>query len=366
LRALPAAAAVVLAGAISAAGALAQQPPWSVYGGGFNFRWQTDGGHGHTEACREPACDDADWRRGNLDNAIGWRLGAERALLATGRLRLTAGAELDLAFTEYNQSQSDFIVGALLATGGVDVALGPVRPILRLGAGGAAARDARGGGAWFVEGGLEVPLGGGAALRLSTRRAGLGGPRLEDASLVFVATPGEPREPGGWSLGWAWGGSEPGGVVGDDLALGRAPLWRLAAFRAVGRHGDRLGFHLGATSHESTLYSYLGNVPGNQRGKWVIDLGGGWQRVLAASQSIRWRAGAGARVASWFDEDNPFLVDDGGDTVKGTWEVAGTIIGGADLRLGEGLWLTAELEQSYWPSLDLGELRLLVGIEVTP
>jgi len=362
LRSRAGAAAAALA--LAAGAAQAQVAPWRVSGGGFNYRWQTAGEHGHTAACREPSCDDADWARGNLDNAIGWRLGAERPLVAAGRLRLLAGGELDVLFTEYNQSQRDFTLAALLAVGGAELDLGAVRPLLRAGAG-AAGGDGRGGAAWFVEGGVDVLLAPGAALRLATRRGDYGGPETEELSLLLVAGT-VPRPPvSRWSAAWSWGASWPGGLAGNDLALSRAPLWRLAARRAIGRRGDRLGFHLGATSHESRLTSDLGDVPGNQRGKWVIDVGARWERVLATSPARRVRLGAGLAAASWWDEGNPFLVDDEGVVVEGDYEVAGTAHLALDLRVHGSLWLTAELEQAYWPALALGEVRVLLGVEVS-
>ena len=342
----------------------AQVPGWSVVGGGFNYRWRTNGGHGHTEACREPRCDDADWRRGNLDNAIGWRLGAERSILAAGALSVVGGAELDLLFTEYNWSQRDFTLGAVLLVGGVEVDLGAVRPLLRAGVG-AAGGDGRGGGAWFWEGGLDVPLAANAALRIAARRADYAGPDTEELSLLLVATPGGGPRASRWSVGWAWGMSAPGALAGDDLELSRAPLWRLAAQREVGGHGDRVGVHLGATSHESTRYSTLGNVPDNQRGKWVIDVGARWDRALVRGDSWRWRVGAGATTASWWDDGNPFLVAGDGATVEAGWELAGTAHAALDLEVGGSLWLTVELEQAYWPALELGEARVLVGLEVS-
>jgi hypothetical protein len=341
----------------------AQEAGWRVVGGGFNYRWRTDGPHGHTEYCPEPACDDADWERGNLDNAIGFRLGAERPLLVAGALRLGGGGELDVLFTEYNQSQRDFTLGALQLVGGVELGLGAVTPLLRAGAG-AAGGDGRIGAAWFVEGGLDVSLAPGAALRIAVRRGDYAGPDTEELSLLVVARPDDRSRVSRWSVGWVWGASWPGALAGDDLELSRAPRWRLAAQREIGEHGDRAGFHLAATSHESKLTSELGDVPGNQRGKWVIDLGARWERLFIGGDAWRWRLGAGVATASWWDEGNPFLVDDAGEVVEGDYELAGTAHAALDLELSEPLRLTVEVEQVYWPTLELGEARLLVGLEV--
>lgn len=354
---------LALAALLLAAPAAAQDSGWRVVGGGFAFRWLTDGTHGHTQYCPGPECDDADWERANLDNAIGWRLGTERALASFGSLGLFAGGELDAVFSEYNQSQRNFTLGAAFVSGGARLDLGAVRPLLRLGAGGAAG-DGRSGVATFVEAGVDLALSPRSALRLAARRSDLGGPRMDDLSLLVVATPAADADWSRWEIGWALGGSSPGGLAGDDLALARAPLWRLGAYRGVGGHGDRLGLELGATSHESTLYSSLGDVPGNQRGRWVIDLGARWDRVFSADRTWRWRLGAGAKAGGWSD-DGPLLVGSDGGTVEGGTELGVTAGAGADVRLAKGLRLTGDLEQVYWPGIGLGETRVLVGLGVS-
>jgi membrane-associated phospholipid phosphatase len=346
---------------LGAAPAGAQDGGWRITGGATAFRWLTDGVHGHTQDCTDPSCDDADWQRANLDNAIGWRLGAERRLASFGRLHLLAGGELEVAFSEYNSSQRNFTLGALLVAGGAQLDLGAVRPLLHIGAGGAAASGGRAGGAGFVEAGLDIVLSREAALRLAVRRAELAGPRMDEASILVVASPGEPAAWTSWEVGWAWGGSWPGELAGKDLALTRAPLWRLGAYRGVGSHGDRVGVELGATAQESSRYSALDGVPGNQRGRWVVDLGARWERVFAAEKAWRWRLGAGAKVGGWRD-DGPLLVDESGASVQGGTELGLTASAGADLRLGRGLRLTTDVEQVYWPALGLGEARVLVGL----
>jgi hypothetical protein len=341
----------------------AQETGWRAAGGGVSFRWRTDGVHGHTASCPEPACDDADWDRGNLDNAIGFRLGAERSLLAAGAWRVVGGGELDVLFTEFNQSQRDLTLGALLVVGGVDLDLGAVTPLLRAGAGGVGG-GGRGGAAWFVEGGLDVRLSGVAALRIGARRADWAGPETDELSLLVAARPGVAPGESGWSLGWAWAACWPGELAGEDLALERAPRWRLAAQRAIGGRGDRVGLLLGATAHESELTSDLGEVPGNQRGKWVIDVGARWERALAGGEGWRWRFGGGAAVGGWSDEGNQLLVDEAGEGIDAGVELAATAHAALDVDLGGALALTVEAEQAYWTGVGLGEARLVIGLEV--
>ncbi len=354
----------VVAATLLAAAASAGEPGWRIVGGATAFRWLTDGTHGHTADCREPQCDVADWRRANLDNAIGWRLGGERGLATFGRLDLLAGGELDTIFSEYNQSQRNFTLGALLVAGGVAVDLGGVRPLLRAGVGGASSNDGRSGLATFLEAGFDITLSTDTALRVAARRAALAGPRLDEVSLQLVMNPAGWPGTSGWDVGWALGGSWPGGAVGDNLNLTRAPLWRLGAYRNVGRLGDRIGLQLGATSDESRLYSPLDGVPGNQRGRWVVDLGARWDRIFAKERRWRWRLGAGAKVAGWRDAGRLLVASDG-TAVHGASELGVVAGGGTDVRLAEGLRLTADLEQVYWPGIRLGEARLLVGLEAS-
>ena len=341
----------------------AQEAGWRVAGGGVSFRWRTDGVHGHTESCPEPACDDADWERGNLDNAIGFRLGAERSLLATGAWRVVGGGELDVLFTEYNQSQRDLTLGALLVVGGVDLDLGAVTPLLRAGAGGGARARPGGGGGVGGGGGAGGP-GGRGARGPPPRRADWAGPETDELSLLVAARPVVAPGASGWSLGWAWAACWPGALAGDDLELERAPRWRLAAQRAIGGRGDRVGLLLGATAHESELTSDLGEVPGNQRGKWVIDVGARWERALAGGERWRWRLGAGAAAGGGGGDGDDHLVDAAGEGIEAGVELAATVHAAIDVDLSEALALTVEAEQAYWTGIGLGEARLLVGLEV--
>jgi hypothetical protein len=365
--AIPVAFAIAGLAGLTSGSAEGGEPAWRIYGGGFHYRWLTTGGeHGHLEDCRSKACDDADWRRANLDNAFGWRAGAERELLKAGRLRVLAGLEGAVLFSEYNSSQRDFALVEGLATGGIEIDLKKLRVLARAGAGGAATPGAgRGGVASFWEGGIDVPFGASAALRLGARRGRHAGPRTEEVSVLVVARPRGP-ESSPWALAWWWGVSEPGHVVGRDLKLTRAPCWHLAAHRRLGGGRHRLGLTLGGVGHESSLRSPLGEVPGNQRGRSVLEAGLSWEREQGGEGRLRWRWGLGLRTGTFRDDDAPFLVGEGGRTVKAQVEAA--LVAGVAVelaRLGE-LSVLGSLEQVYWPGLRLGELRLAAGVEARP
>lgn len=121
---------VVLLVVAVAATAMAEEP--TSYRGAFHFRWRTtDGKHGHIADCRTEACDRDDFARGNLDNAFGLRLGLERAIARRGQLRLVAGGEAQMLFTEYNLSQRDLVIGELLGFAGGSLDLGPLRLVTR-------------------------------------------------------------------------------------------------------------------------------------------------------------------------------------------------------------------------------------------
>ena len=141
-----------------------------------------------------------------------------------------AGGELDVLFTEYNLSQRDFTLGAVMVVGGVDLDLGAVRPLLRAG-GGAAGGDGRGGAAWFWEAGVDVPLAANAALRIATRRAELRRAGHQELSLLLVATPGGGPRISRWSVGWAWGarGRERWSATTSSCRGRRSGAWRRSA-----------------------------------------------------------------------------------------------------------------------------------------
>ncbi|MFH1176005.1 MAG: hypothetical protein V1750_01265 [Acidobacteriota bacterium] len=223
----------------------------------------------------------------------------------------------------------------------------------------------RGGVASFLEGGFDVPFGEGVALRIGARRGRHAGPRTEEASVLVVARPSGP-ESSLWALAWWWGASQPGSVLGRDLKLTRAPFWQVAAHRRLGAGRTRLGVTLGAVGHESSLRSPLGEVPGNQRGRSVLEAGLSWERLQGREDGLRWRWGAGLRTGGFRDDEAPFLVGKSGKTVQARSEAALVVGVAAELaRLGE-LSLMGGLEQVYWPGLRLGELRLKAGVEVRP
>lgn len=337
-------------------------PRWRLFGGGVHFRWQTEGGHGHLRECREPDCDDEDWRRGNLDNALGLRLGVERLWAPSQRVSFAAGGELDLLFSEYNLSQRDVLIGGAFATGGVGLGGQTGAVVVEVGIGGFASGDGRGGAAGFLEAGAEVVVSPASRMRLAARRSWLGSLTADEASLTLRASPSPPPA-GNWRLGVGVGGSWPGLGGGQDAGLGDGAVWELEVARRVGRGGDRAGALVSAVGRESRFESVYGAVPGNQRGREVWEVGGWWDRRLFSRNLWDLRGGLVVRAADWSDQ-NPLLLHESGEVREGRLEVA---IGGtleAGYRIGDGLRLVAAVEPLVWPRLEFAELRARVGLSV--
>lgn len=335
-----------------------------LFVGGTHYRWRTVGPHGHWAECRSPACDDEDWRRGNLDNALGFRLGVERAWSASRGFSLLAGGEVDLLFTEYNLSQRDVVLGGAFATTGAMLGGEGGGLTAQVGVGVFASSDGRGGSAGFLELGAEAAVSPAARLRLSARRLWLGSVAAEEASVTLRATPGRP---GGaaWSVEMGLGGAWPGLGGREDGGLGRGALWQLQAGRRLGGGEHQVGLLLGSANRESRWESTYQGVPGNQRGREVWEVGAWWNRTLVGGGAWELRGGLTARVGEWSDED-AILRAPGGEGREAGVEggIGATVASG--WRLGDGVRLVATLEPVLWPAVDFTELRARLGLWVGP
>ncbi len=355
---------LALAVVFSAAAHGEEPAVWSIYAGAAPFRWITeDESKGHSMDCRSQACNRADLDRANLDNSIGFRLGAERELLRRGRFSLAGGAEIALLPTEYNLSQNDLIIVDLLAVGAAGFDLGPIRLLARAGAGGALSDHLPSGSAYFFEGAVEVVLSPAAGIRIGGRRADHAGLRTKEASIVVVARPRARALGSGWEMEVAGGVSAPGVGLGSSLDLTAAPLVQLAAFRRLGRSGDRLGGVLVGVSHESDRRSYYGTTAGNQRGKELVELALQWDRPVVGGPDGRLRILVSVR-ASDFEDNWAFLHDGDGDVCAAGIEFGVGLGAEVDVVRGEVAALVLGAEQVYWPSCELGELRGRLGLRV--
>ncbi len=335
-----------------------------LFVGGTHYRWRTVGPHGHWAECRLPACDDDDWRRGNLDNALGFRLGVERAWSASRGFSLLAGGEVDFFFTEYNLSQRDVVLGVAFATTGAMLEGEGGALTAQVGTGVFASSDGRGGPAAFLELGAEAAVSPAARLRLSARRLWLGPVEAEEASVTLRATPGRPGA-AAWSVEMGLGGAWPGPGGREDGGLGRGALWQLQGGRHLGGGEHQVGLLLGSANRESRWESTYQGVPGNQRGREVWEAGAWWNRILVGGGAWELRGGLTARVGEWSDKD-AILRGPGGEGREAGVEggVGATLASG--WRLGDGVRLVATLEPVLWPTLDLAELRARLGLWVGP
>ncbi|NOZ79336.1 MAG: phosphatase PAP2 family protein [Acidobacteria bacterium] len=346
---------------IGAGTAIPGEPDWSW--GAFHFRWRTTGGkHGHTGDCRTPECDRQDFARGNLDNSFGLRAGLETAIWRRGHLSVFAGTEMQVMSTEFNLSQRDLLIGELDGVGGVSFQLGAVKLVAKGGAGGVLTSDGAGGIGRFIEAGFETPASSAAGLRWGFRRAWHAGPSTDEVSLSLVVRPDQGERESRWAIGWSAGLSFPGLATGRSRSLSTAPTWQLAALRSAEDSPWRFGFAVGSTSHESTVRTNYGEVPGNQRGKEIFDFAILADRLFAQTGAWSVRAGGGLRAARWEDR-TPLLLGKDGRPIDASTELAALVSVAARIEIGRNIGLTGRAEQVYWPSLRLGELRFSVGLE---
>lgn len=334
---------------------------WRIYTGGYGTAWHTTGGHhGHDVDCppqeQRDRCESHDFARANLDNSIGFRLGAEQRREWLGRVDLVYGAELNVDSTEYNISQRDFYIGSAVATAGAVTDFFHVTWGVRAGAGPAASDDGHFGALLMAEGAAEVPLTRAVALRLAHRETAyfLGGEslRLRDHAvlLVFADAPATTR----WRFRADVGVSSPGLLFGEDLDLSRAPFTRLTASR---RMSDRstVGLSYLAAAHESTRKTVFMGYPENERGKTINGFALDWTTEVASTP--RWFAelGAGFEIADWADE-HQLLPEPGGTEIAPLAKIS---IG---VPLTPHLAVVATSEHLYWAGTSLGESRLAIGI----
>ena len=337
---------------------------WRFYGGMIHFNWDTVGPSGHTVDCRTPTCDDADFDRGNLDTSMGFRVGAERLLLDCRRLLLRAGAEGSVRFTDYDLSQRELILVDLLGVVSIGADLGRVRPLLRLGLGGSFTDDGRGRTATFVEPALDIDLGNNVALRVATRWTNRNGPDDNDTSLLVVSRGNDGSSLSRWAVESSAGVSIPGGLVGEDLELSRGPYWQISLFRELGSGSNRVGFALDLMRAESTERLVFQSVPGNERTDELFGFAGIWDRRIVATARWRWRAGAGIKMSDWSDEFGLLLDEQNVPIVGSSTELGALVKTDVLLNPDSRFPLLLGLEQLYWPDIELGELRVRLGVEL--
>jgi len=358
-------AAVAAVASVASAPATAADGGWRVAFSFYEFRWDTDGARGRPADCRSRACDDEDFRRANLDNAMGVRLGAEKPVRRFGGFDVLAGGEVGVLKSEYNRSQRDVHLGEALATVGVASTGSVLRVVARAGLGGAFTDDGRGGVAGFVEAGVETPIGPAAGLRLCVRRARRAGPESSEAALSLVARPAETPAESKWELSWTAGASLPGAGPGGSLGLGRSGLWQLGVHRRLGPGRSRLGALVAAVDRESRSRSRRLGVEGNQRGLVTFELAGLVDgRLWCGSRSALW-LGGGLRLSQLADDDR-LLVDGDGERVEGGLEVAPFLALEGRLRATDSMDLAVAVEQLYWARIALGETRVRFGVAVRP
>jgi hypothetical protein len=337
---------------------------WRLFVGRLDNGWRTDGTRGHTEDCRTPKCDDADWRRGNLDASIGVRVGADKPLLRRGRLSLLAGVDSTLLLTEYNLSQREVGVLATAAVGTARYDLGDVAGLLRLGAGLTVTDDGRLAEALLAEAGVEVEIGD-IWLRLTGRTARYGQPRARDLALsVVMPSRPQPSSDADWLAVVVAGGATPGAPGGSDLQLSDVPFVEIGLRRRLGDGRYRVGASFETTAWESRLRTVWFTTPGNERSRSVDALALAVERQLRTGP-VRWLLSASAKIADFSDPVGTLLRDDTGRFIEGGDAEPGAALGAAvRIPTGGHAALLVGVEHELWPDLDLAVLRFRLGIEV--
>lgn len=335
---------------------------WRIYTGGFGTAWHTTGGHhGHDVDCppdqQHDRCESSDFARANLDNSIGFRLGAEQRRSWLRRVDVVSGAELSVASTEYNISQRDFYLGSAVATAGAVTDFFHVTWGLRGGAGITASDDGHAGGTVMAEASAEVPLASGVRFRIAHRESALllSGESLRVRDTAFLMVFAEtPAAASAWRFTAGAGVSSRGLFFGEDHDLSRAPFTRLTAAR---RLGDRsaLGITYMTSAHESTKKTVFMGYPENERGKTIDGIGIEFTSAVVTTPRYFVELGAGAELSDWADEHQLLPVDGG-------TEIAPVVKVSLGFPLSDRLALVATSEHLYWTGISLGESRLAVSL----
>ncbi|MDP9191599.1 MAG: hypothetical protein M3P06_07835 [Acidobacteriota bacterium] len=342
------------------------ESPWRVYAGGTTTAWRTTGGHhGHDVDCppeqQHDRCERSDLGRANLDNSIGFRLGAERRREWTSALTLVYGAELNIDSTEYNISQRDIYIGSGVVTAGAVTDFFYATWGLRGGAGLTATDDGHAGGVILGEASVELPFTQAVRFRLAHRESAftLDGLSLRSADTSFLLVFTETGAVSPWRLSAGVGISSPGSLFGESLELSRAPFWRFTASRGV---TDRtsVGVSYISAAHESKRKSVFLGYPDNERGKTINGLGVDWIFELAATPRYFVELSAGVEAADWSDDHQ--LLQSADRTISGGFEIAPALKLSVGLPLTENLALVVSTDQLYWTGIDLGESRLAVSL----
>jgi hypothetical protein len=345
-------------------GAEEEAIPWRVYAGVQQFDWDTEGLRGHKADCRTEVCDDADFRRANLDASVGFRVGAERLLQDGSRLLIRAGAEAGLLFTEFDLSQHDLKLLDLLGVAAVGIDLGPLQSFLRAGFGATLTDDGRTGLAGFLEAAFDVPVSPDTAIRLAARTTERDGPDSDDLSLLMITGGSHGEGEQKWELDTQAGVSIPGALVGEDRQLSRAPFWQISVFRRIGDTKSRLGLGLDIAGFESMVRTDFKGVSGNERSKEVAGLAAVWDFEFAEGDRSRWRVGGGVKLADWEAGTGLLLDDQGEEVVENKMDLGVLLKVDAVFKPQSRFPILTGLEQVYWPEIDLSELRVRLGLQV--
>ncbi|HEX6176804.1 MAG TPA: hypothetical protein VF057_00485 [Thermoanaerobaculia bacterium] len=334
-----------------------------------------------------PHCDGVDFSRGNLDNNIGFRAGREWDVWRTRRLSLVAGGEAAFSQTEYNLSQTDFVVASGTALLGGDLHFGPVAIGGRGGVGpfatsdgreygfhktlsahitlpltrGSRIRIARTSTVFVSERPVEVYDGGGFLLQSSIFVKGA--PRAHETSFLLVTSP-DYTGSSNWEYSSTTGTTNPGGPLGSSRKLRVSNFNQLTAARQLPWKGWEGRVTWIAAAHESTQPTVFYGYDNNFRSKTIQGVGLAVRRSSPlAFDRLSIHYGGGVEVADWSDEHH--LLSREGETINAALEWAVTAQAAVRWHLTANLALETAYEKAYWRNIDLGENRLGISLVIT-
>ena len=375
-----------------------------TYAGMFTSAWQTAGHHGHDQPpCapnrlivlpdfvldETPMCDGVDFARGNLDNNIGFRAGREWDLWRTGRLSIVAGTEGSLSHTEYNLSQTDFVVTSATALVGADFEFAGLAIGGRGGAGPFVTSDGREYGFHrTLSAHITLPLTRGSAVRIartsivfdSKERMDIYGtgefvtwtptpllreraPNAHETSFLLVTSP-EYLGSSNWEYSSSTGTTNPGGPLGSSRKLRVSNFNQLTAARQLPRPGWEGRVTWTAAAHESSRPTVFYGYDNNYRSKTIQALGLALRRSHRSPfDRLSVHYGGGIEVADWTDEHHLLTRNDETLTAGVEWAITGHAA--VRWHFGPNLAFETSYEKAYWRNIDLGENRLGFALVIT-
>ncbi len=356
---------ITLVTAFGAVSTPAAASEWRVVFGSSLIEWDSSSRGSIPPGCPEETCHELDLESGDLMDGIGSHFGLEWFFNRDDTVRWFTGAQLDLLASEYLSTQRSLGIAELHLIGGVEANLGLLRPLVRAGAGYAVLEPGGGDTAMFVEPALHIALSAEAGLRLGYRWSSHGAADSEDFIVSLVAPLDAPGMSGEWDLSWAVGSILTGPFGREDLRLRSGPYWQLGVHRNVDLVRGRLGLLIHTAGRETPVSLRVNRELDMDETVRVGGISVQWDRAMRPYLGLPWRMGAGVTVADW-EKDYFWLINQHQELVRPEIEASAYLLAQIQLLNYRGVRLIGGLEPVYWPELELYEVRVRVGFEISP